>query len=256
MRPFVSKLVLRKWAVLYKRTRKSAKGLGIRTLAGAIVGRREISVVMPNLRHPMVIRPRTTDRFVFEQIFLDRDSELPFDLSPRLIVDAGANVGFASIYFADRYPGTTIIALEPEPVNFGLLVRNTREYPEIVQVQAALWSACELLSLNRQCESWSCRVEELHENGADAVPGITMVELLKRHGHSSIDILKMDIEGAEREVFSAQDRSWLSITKVLIVELHDRLRPGCSRALNNAISGLGFRRIERGENTILINHDK
>ena len=80
-----------------------------------MIGRREISVVMPNLQHPIVIRPRSTDRFVFEQIFLDSDYELTVDLSPHFIVDAGANVGFASIYFANRYPGATIIALEPEP---------------------------------------------------------------------------------------------------------------------------------------------
>jgi FkbM family methyltransferase len=224
-------------------------------LAAGMIGRREISVVMPNLQHPIVIRPRSTDRFVFEQIFLDSDYELTVDLSPHFIVDAGANVGFASIYFANRYPGATIIALEPEPENFDLLVRNTREYHAIVPVRAALWRACGLLSLNRQSESWSCRVDELNANGSGTVAGITMVELLRQFGHSSIDILKMDIEGAEREVFSAQYCPWLTNTKVLIVELHDRLMPGCSRALNKAISGLGFFRMEQGENTVLINHD-
>jgi hypothetical protein len=68
------------------------------TLASSIVGWHEVPVLLANLRYPMVIRPRTTDRFVFEQIFLDRDYELPVHLFPRLILDAGANVGFASIF--------------------------------------------------------------------------------------------------------------------------------------------------------------
>jgi FkbM family methyltransferase len=253
-------VIAQKCRVLYKRTGKFARGLGAwrgaQVLVAAMVGRHDILVTLPNVRHPLMIRPRTTDRFVFEQIFLDRDYDLPLDLSPRLIVDAGANVGFASIYFANRYPRATIIALEPEPKNFELLVHNTRDYHEIVPIQAALWGGRKPLFLGREHESWSFRVGESNDGGnATMVPGITIAALLREDGHSSIDILKMDIEGAEREVFSAGYRPWLKSTKVLIVELHDRIKPGCSQALNNAISGLSFRRLEQGENTILINHD-
>jgi len=135
-----------KVALLYKRTRKFTRVLGplkgLRTLAGSIVGTREISVRVPSVRQPIVIRPRTTDRFVFEQIFLDGDYELPFYLSPRLILDAGANVGFASIFFANKYPGSAIIALEPDPANFNALMRNTRGYSQIVPIRVALWNKC------------------------------------------------------------------------------------------------------------------
>jgi FkbM family methyltransferase len=228
---------------------------GLRTLVAAIVGRREISVVTPNLRHPLVIRPRTSDRFVFEQIFLDHDYDIPVDLSPRFIVDAGANVGYSTVYFASRYPGARIIALEPEPTNFDLLVRNTRDYPEIIPMKAALWCENEMLSLNNQGESWSHRVEKLNENSPGVVQGITMDALLRQYGRSSIDLLKIDIEGAECEVFSAECRPWLSRTNVLIVEIHDHFKPGCSQALENAISGLDFERMEKGENRIFISRE-
>jgi Methyltransferase FkbM domain len=96
-------------------------------------------------------------------------------------------------------------------------------------------------------------VEQPNNNLGPAVSGITIVELLRQYGYSSIDIVKMDIEGAGREVFSADYYPWLVNTKILIVELHDHLKPGCSQAFNSAIAGLGFHRMQRGENTILIN---
>ena len=121
-------------------------------------------------------------------------------------------------------------------------------------MKMALWSECELLSLNSQHESWAHQVEKLNENHAGVVQGITMGVLLKQHHRSSIDILKMDIEGAEREIFSSEC-GWLSRTNVLIVETHDHIKPGCTRALNDAISGLDYERMERGENTIFINRE-
>jgi FkbM family methyltransferase len=227
---------------------------GMRLLIASIAGKKELSVQLPDLLHPLIIRPRTSDRFVFEQIFIDEDYDIPIPTSPRFIVDAGANVGFASIYFANKYPGVKIIALEPAPENFALLLRNTCHYPGIIPLQAALWWKSEPLRLSRQRDSWACRVEALAENETDAIPGITMVDLLRRFNQSSIDILKMDIEGAEYEVFTDDYLPWLVSTGALIVELHDRFRPGCSSALGRATRNLDFRLSKRGENTILMNN--
>ena len=225
---------------------------GLRTLSAAAFGRNDVTVTVPGIRCPLNIRPRTSDKPVFEQIFLNRDYDLPLYISPRLIIDAGANVGFASIYFANRYPGATIIALEPARENFGVLVRNTSDYPQVIPIQAALWSTCAMLSVNDHNESWACTVEPQKDAQTEGVPGVSVTALLMRYDYSVIDILKMDIEGAEREVLAGDCRSWLTKTRVLIVELHDRFWPGCSEALESAVTGLGFFRIERGENTVLI----
>ena len=68
-------------------------------------------------------------------------------------------------------------------------------------------------------------------------------------------VVQTVVEGAEREIFLSSDCSWLRRTKILIVELHDRLVPGCSEALERALSPYSFRRTVKGENTILINND-
>lgn len=62
--------------------------------------------------------------------------------SPRVIVDAGANIGLTAVYFANQFPAARILALEPESSNYALLCKNTAAYP-----QAALWSSTATLDL-------------------------------------------------------------------------------------------------------------
>jgi hypothetical protein len=64
----------------------------------------------------------------------------------------------------------------------------------------------------------------------------------------SIDLLKVDIEGAEKEVFAACD--WMDSVRCLMIELHDRFKPGCSEAVNAVVQG--FSTSERGETTLYV----
>jgi Methyltransferase FkbM domain len=64
-------------------------------------------------------------------------------------------------------------------------------------------------------------------------------------GIDSVDLLKVDIEGAEKEVF--ESCPWISKVRVLAIELHDRVRIGCSLAVKTAAKG--FQSNERGEVT-------
>jgi FkbM family methyltransferase len=222
--------------------------------------RRDVLVSVPGICEPVKIRPGTSDKYCFEQVFLDNSYDLPFQKEPRLIVDGGANVGYASIFFANHYSRASILAVEPEPSNFAALVANIRPYPQIKPIRAALWDKAQPVVVDNSDESWAAFV-----TGADSLPesrgsvvtveGITIGDLLKMSGEQTIDILKLDVEGAEKEIFSAPDCSWLSKTKVLIIELHDRMVPGCSAALEKALEGYSFRRMVRGEDLILINNE-
>ena len=66
---------------------------------------------------------------------------------------------------------------------------------------------------------------------------------------------KMDIEGSEREVFSIDAEHWLPITKCIIIELHDRMKDGCSTAVFKALSQFNFECTIKGENLVFINKD-
>ena len=68
-----------------------------------------------------------------------RNTDFEVEKPPRTLVDAGANIGLASLYFANRFPSANIIAIEPEQSNFDLLRKNVAPYETITPIRAALW---------------------------------------------------------------------------------------------------------------------
>jgi hypothetical protein len=69
-------------------------------------------------------------------------------------------------------------------------------------------------------------------------------------GYSTIDILKLDIEGAEKEVFSNCDK-WLGNVRILMIELHDHLKPGCSSIVYSALAKFNFSECRNGTTIVL-----
>lgn len=182
------------------------------------------------------------------EVFLAREYDVAFS-SPRFMIDAGAHIGLASVFLARRYPQATIVAIEPEQRNYELLCRNVRNLPNVRPVRAALWSHHTTLRIaNPGAETWAFRVAD--GNRGEVVPTVTVEDVTTMFGADRIDVLKLDIEGAEREVLSTAV-SWIDRTEVLIVELHDRFRPGCSDALERATASLPFERFMSGESVVL-----
>ena len=71
-----------------------------------------------------------------------------------------------------------------------------------------------------------------------------------------LDILKIDIEGAEHELFKNNYDTWLPNTRCLIIELHDRMRNRSSQNFFKAISKYDFSYSHQGENLVFINNNK
>lgn len=74
------------------------------------------------------------------------------------------------------------------------------------------------------------------ENATGEVRAITVEDILERYALQRIDLLKIDIEGAELELFSAGDLTWLDRVDCIAIELHDHFRPGCGNAFFNAMT--------------------
>jgi FkbM family methyltransferase len=205
------------------------------------------------VKHPVYIRPGTTDIEVMQQVLLDYEYDFKLPGRPQVIVDAGANIGLASVYFANRYPDAIIVSLEPDHSNFKLLEMNTAAYPQIRAVNAALWSENKQLNLfsPNGAHSGFCTLEKnsgsLQECGA--VPAVTLDSLMHTQGLAMIDLLKLDIEGAEKEVFE-NSSGWIDKVNILLIELHDHYKPGCSRAFQEATEKFQPEIVSKGE-TIL-----
>lgn len=193
---------------------------------------------------------------MYEHVLLGEEYAFDLPFSPKIVMDAGANIGMASIYFARRYPEAKIFAIEPEAANFAVLVKNVRPYPAIVPIQAALWNRDGQICVGEPDAADGFRGEwafVTREGGTGAkVRAITMRTLMEEMRIPAIDLAKIDIEGAEKEVF--EDTGWLAGLGCLTIELHDRVRPGCSEAVERAMEA--FERTQRGEATFYVRRTK
>lgn len=192
---------------------------------------------LPGYKNTFYLRPSTTHKKVFREIFLFKSYAFPVVTSPSVIIDAGSNIGLSSIFFSRRFPGANIYSIEPETSNFEALKRNIECLSNITAIHTALWHKDAMLTIrDRNEHQWAFTVEECEASHPETFPAISVTSLMKKYGIEHIDLLKMDIEGSERELFSENYEYWLSRTKLLVVEVHDWMKPGCSAALFNAVS--------------------
>ena len=220
---------------------------------------RVIAVRPADRRKPLYVRTGTSDLTFYEHILVKGAYDLRLAQAPQVIVDAGANIGLASRYFARRYPAARIFAIEPEPTNYAMLCRNVAGFPNIVPIQAALWSeGTELELCNPIGRHGTFRIRPggamAPQTGGDDRPPetvrtITMQGLLEEHGLEKVDLLKVDIEGSERAVFE-RSAGWIDAVNVIVIELHDRFEPGCSHSFQSATQGFPCR-ARRGESVIV-----
>jgi FkbM family methyltransferase len=218
------------------------------------VNRREFSLSISTVPGKFVIRRSACDLCVFDQVFVEQQYRLEFSLEPNFIVDAGANVGFSSAYFAMQYPRAKIVALEPEPSNFVQLKKNVGALKNVTCVQAALWSDTSRLCIqdpSAQSHAFRVQVASSVDSNVQFMQAVTIDEIMRNHGVETIDLLKIDIEGAEKEVFSDPTK-WIDRVRVIMIELHDNIKPGCSKTFWNALRDRDFTQYLNGEITTVL----
>ena len=206
------------------------------------------------IRTPFVFRPTNEDVYLLKLIFETGEYNLPIDFKPRLILDCGGNIGCAAVYFANKYPDAQIYSVEPEGDNFRLLQYNTAFYDNIHPIKSALWDKETFIRVeDRGYGKWGFMTFETAADAPDAMRTTTVAKLLADSGFDEIDLLKIDVEGAEKEIFSAPDvDDWLPKVNVLTIELHDRMKRGCSYAFFKAVSKYQWYFTLRGENLIFV----
>lgn len=185
----------------------------------------------------LTIRPHTTDLWTVMETF-ERKVYLPLCSRPdaEVIVDLGANMGDATVFFAQRYPRSKIIAVECDEANFQLLLTNIKPYPNVVPIKAAIWGENRKLTLESAGGKNAVFVSDQEAvNPSKSVDGLTMESLMKAHHIDTIDILKVDIEGAEKNLFE-HECSWLATVHTIGIEFHDWRIKGCTTAFFGALT--------------------
>jgi FkbM family methyltransferase len=214
-----------------------------------------MSLTSKDLLHPVFCRMGTTDPIPFQQIFVQREYSCFDDLADaELILDLGANVGYASAYFLSRFPRAFVVAVEPDTANFAILEKNLAPYKgRYLAVNAAVWSEKTTLhftatSTDKGNECGREVTADTQKAGTIAVDAIDIDSLVAMTPYNKISILKVDIEGAETQVFARGFETWLDQTKAFCIEIH--AVPNAHETVMAAIAGRGFTLSTSGELTV------
>lgn len=217
---------------------------------------------MKNYPYPVWYRPSTMDVHLLKSIFYQEEYKIETrGVEPKVILDLGANAGYASVFFARQFPESKIYSVEPEDGNFELLIKNTSLISNVIPFKGAIWGEDKrLIPRYENADSWSFSLMEVkasNENlgaGVEEIEGVALNSFISRNDLEAIDILKIDIEGGELPLFKS-DCSWLHQVKIVVIELHDRKLKGCSQALYTALvkEGVDFTQKNMGYNTVLYN---
>jgi FkbM family methyltransferase len=158
---------------------------------------------------------------------------------PRTIVDLGANVGYATLYFALRYPEAKIYAFEPHPEHFEQLqqlISLNGLQGRVSAMNAAVGVEPAFLYLSN--EGTCSRV--LAESTANAV-AVKMIDFYEWASEiAPIDLLKIDIEGGEFAILSDQRFSALSCKHIIMEAHNDSAHPDATDWTTSRLQQMGF----------------
>lgn len=215
-------------------------------------------VWLPALVHPVSVRRGTSDATELIHTIV-RGTYGPYTPPPgegvRLVIDAGANIGDTAGWFLTRYPKATVVSLEPDTRNFAVLERNTAPYGErSVRLNAGLWPRAAKLRVVESESRTALSVEEVVDGGRFDCQAVSPTDLLTRTGANHIDIFKIDIEGAERQLFADSGAdAWLARTDLILMEIHG---PDEEAAVMTAVGRHGFRHAQHREVRVFIHPNR
>lgn len=207
---------------------------------------------LPMKKRYIFLRNKTKDTETFHEIFTQNIYNLKLPIDPKTIVDAGSNVGLASLFFKLKYPNASIVAIEIEKQNVEMIKKNTAGLSGISIENKALFNTKAFFKIEDPFNATnSFVIKEVGQNDPFDIESITLDEIMVKNNWEFIDILKIDIEGAELQLFSSNFEKWLPKTKIIMVETHDRMLPKCSFTVMQAINNYNFILYTTTEGTLI-----
>ena len=178
-----------------------------------------VKVHVPGYAEPLELRYGTSDLSVFESVLWNESSPDISPADPQLIIDGGANAGLSTAFYANTFPNTNVVAVEPAQDNIAMLRKNTRGFRNVTVIEGGLWPIPGFLRIsNPDDEAWSFRCEPAAASLA-AIRAYTIPEIIALSGLPRCDLLKLDIEGAEQQLFE-NSADWLAQVDAILVEVH------------------------------------
>lgn len=167
-----------------------------------------------NLDYPIEMRSADVET-VINNVVREEYGQFFDHADPEWMVDAGAYIGDSSAYFLSRFRTLKVVALEPNRSSYEMAQDNLAPYGKrCMLLRKGLWGCNKTLRFGGEFTGASVR-----DNGFE-IEGIDVPTILEQYSIPRIDILKMDIEGAEESVFSTHPAAWIHRVDMLIIEFH------------------------------------
>jgi FkbM family methyltransferase len=224
-------------------------------IVALVTRRRLVTIEIKGFSGKLRFRPGTSDKEVIEQVFLtDEYSWLSRLNRASSVIDCGANIGATAFLLLNTFPEARLVAIEPDTGNYEVLRKNLEQFGErAIALNTAVWSRDTTLRLVRgeflDGREWTYQAKEHPDTSLEAVPAKSLPMLLGELGAESIDLLKVDIEGGELDLFSHGPESWLPRVRNLSIELHGQ---DCTEAFFAAMSRYDFELVRHGELTVCL----
>ncbi|HTY61913.1 MAG TPA: FkbM family methyltransferase [Acidobacteriota bacterium] len=180
-------------------------------------------VRIDGIQHPLYARPGTPDAVeIVHSVIREAYGKYLPEGDIKFVIDAGAYIGDATSWYLSKFPESRVVALEPTSESFAMLKANCSPYGErVTLIKGALWvEDGELDLLFDSTTPTGNTVAKSKSGGSDRGAAYSLNTILKGSGASEIDILKMDIEGSELQIFSENPDPWLSRTRYITMEIH------------------------------------
>lgn len=189
---------------------------------------------------------RRRDIYIIGEILYERPYRLQYPLPPApVILDAGANIGMATLWLRATYPAAEVHCFEPASENFDLLRCNVAGLPRTHCVHAALGAAVGELRLAMPgSHSDNHVIAEPTDANTEVVPCTTGVAYLERMDLKCVDLLKIDVEGYEIEVVRGFGPV-LPRVQAIVGEVHERLVD--QHAFYSLLEASGYSIVARSE---------
>lgn len=188
------------------------------------------------------LRPRTFDYLVVEEIFRKEIYRLRLKKNSNLtIIDLGANIGLYSLWANEHYRVKKLVCVEPDSENFSLLKENLELNGltnKTLALQVAISSSNGRQEFNKHFINKG--MHELGRAGFEGVKTLTLASLIDKAKIDAVGILKIDIEGGEKYVFTPSNKEFFQKKVSAVVGEWHRQSDFDSASVRRYFSGAGF----------------
>ena len=221
------------WPYMSPRSILRLRDFELRSARGTLVNGRRLDLEMKSpIRGKISLREVGSDILTFDEVIKEEvyKGVLTHLRHCETIIDLGANIGLTSLYFGSHYPSSKLFAVEPNPDTYEILTSNLKQLIEVGRcrtLKVAVWGDEKTLvaDSSRPTGHYSAfATKEASKEGGEAIiNGLPIQKIISSSGFHRIDLLKVDIEGAEVELFKG-DLGWLRRVRTIAIEFHNGSR--------------------------------